>query len=240
MSKATAYVGTELELFAHAKTWKAYFAAKLRPFIRGEVLEVGAGIGNTTPVLFSPGLAKWTCLEPDPQQAEILADSLGKAMPTERVEVITGTIEDVGPGRFFDSIVYIDVLEHIEHDAAELRAAARLLRKGGTLIVLAPACQGLYSEFDRAVGHFRRYDSRSLRQIAPPGLCEEGLIHLDSVGLLASLFNRSLLRQSMPTIRQILIWDRLLVPVSRVLDPLMMYKIGRTIVAIWRKSEKAP
>lgn len=236
MSEAPAYVGTELELFAHAKTWKAYFARKLRPFIQGEVLEVGAGIGNTTPVLFVSGRAKWTSLEPDPQQAAILVDSLKRARPTERAEVIAGTIEDVAPGRFFDSIVYIDVLEHIEHDAAELRTAAAHLREEGTLIVLAPACQRLFSEFDRAIGHFRRYDSRSLRQIVPPGLREESMIYLDSAGLLASFFNRALLRQSMPTIRQILIWDRLLVPLSRVLDPLLMYKVGRTIVAIWRKS----
>jgi len=61
------------------------------------------------------------------------------------------------------------------------------------------------------------------------------LVRLDSAGTLASLANRLALHQSMPTLRQIAVWDRVLVPVSRVLDPLLAYSIGKVVLAVWRK-----
>jgi hypothetical protein len=79
----------------------------------------------------------------------------------------------------------LDVLGHIEDDDAELRLAARYLRKGGHLIVLAPAHQFLYSPFDGAIGHFRRHCRRSLRAAAPPELSFVLLRYLDSAGLMA-------------------------------------------------------
>jgi hypothetical protein len=59
--------------------------------------------------------------------------------------------------------------------------------------------------------------------------------YLDSVGLAASLANRTLLRQSIPTARQIMIWDRLMVPMSRILDPLLGYRAGKSILAVWSR-----
>ena len=61
------------------------------------------------------------------------------------------------------------------------------------------------------------------------------VIYLDSVGLLASLSNRAMLRQHMPTARQIAIWDRLMVPMSRLLDPLLFHRLGKSVLAVWRK-----
>jgi SAM-dependent methyltransferase len=235
MSETYTYIGGELGLFAHARTWKTYIARKLKPFIHGDVLEVGAGTGNTTRFLHDPEHLQWTCLEPDPELAQILADSLVENDLEDTVHVAVGTIADLPTDRAFDSILYIDVLEHIQDDAQELIMAVSRLRTSGKLIVLAPAHQRLFSEFDRSVGHFRRYDKRSLKGIAPPGLREEALIYLDSMGILASMANRLLLRQSTPTIRQIETWDRFLVPVSRLLDPLLMHKLGKTVTAVWRK-----
>ncbi len=112
----------------------------------------------------------------------------------------------------FDTIVYIDVLEHIEDDAGELKLAARRLRRGGRIVVLSPAHQFLYTPFDAAIGHFRRYNRSSLRKISPPGLELEKLFYLDAFGIAASAMNRLLLRQSMPTKAQIETWDKWIVP----------------------------
>ena len=61
------------------------------------------------------------------------------------------------------------------------------------------------------------------------------LLYLDSVGMLASGANRLLLSQAMPTERQILTWDRLMIPVSRVLDPLLGYTVGKSILGVWKR-----
>ncbi len=137
----------------------------------------------------------------------------------------------------FDCILYIDVLEHIEADRAELSGAARRLAPGGALIVLSPAHAWLYSEFDRQIGHCRRYTRASLRAAVPSKVEEEAVFYLDAAGLLASLGNKILLRQSLPTARQIAFWDAWLVRASQWLDPLLGHSLGKSVIGIWRKAE---
>ena len=140
---------------------------------------------------------------------------------------------DLPADHLFDTILYIDVLEHIEDDAAELARSASHLRTGGHIIVLAPAHQHLYSPFDKAIGHFRRYSKGSLLAAAPPSLAPVEAFYLDAAGMALSLANRMLLRASMPTGGQILFWDRVVVPVSRLIDPVLARSVGKTVVAIW-------
>ena len=103
------------------------------------------------------------------------------------------------------------------------------------MVVLAPAWQWLFSPFDAAIGHFRRYDRPGLVGLGPPGLSVTASFYLDSAGILASLANRFCLRSTLPTVGQIRIWDRLLIPVSRLLDPLAANSYGKSVVVVWRK-----
>jgi hypothetical protein len=131
--------------------------------------------------------------------------------------------------------LYIDVLEHIENDRAEIEAAARLVRQSGHIVILSPAHHWLFSEFDKSIGHLRRYNRTELRSMMPTGWIEEKLVYMDSVGILLSLGNVVGLRQSMPTRRQILIWDRVCVPASRLFDRLFHGTVGKSVLAVWRK-----
>jgi SAM-dependent methyltransferase len=228
------YVGGELDLFAAARRWKRYWASTIGPFVRGEVLEVGAGIGTNTLTLCDPSRHRWTCLEPDPALADTLRAAIAST-PLGSARVIVGTTRDLQAAPSFDSVVYIDVLEHIEDDREELRRASALLRPGGHLIVLAPAHQFLYSPFDKAIGHYRRYSRHDLIHTAPPTVVIRRAIYLDAVGLAASLANRLALRQPLPTAAQIEFWDRVIVPVSRAVDPVLGFTLGKTVVAIWAK-----
>jgi hypothetical protein len=126
------------------------------------------------------------------------------------------------------------VLEHIADDAAELVDARRHLAAGGHLIVLAPAHQFLFSPFDAAIGHYRRYDRAGLVGLEPPGCVLAACRMLDSVGFFASLANRMLLSSAMPSRGQIAVWDKYLVPLSRSVDIALGYRFGKTVVAIWR------
>jgi 2-polyprenyl-3-methyl-5-hydroxy-6-metoxy-1,4-benzoquinol methylase len=230
-----AYAGSELELFQHAKNWKAYYNRLLAPFLGAEVLEVGAGLGGTTALICSGAQTRWVSLEPDPRLAgNIRAMLLAGSLPP-CCEVVVGTTEALPPLPRFDSVLYIDVLEHIADDAAELRRAAALLRDGGHLIVLAPAHMRLFTPFDAAIGHHRRYDRAMLNAVMPPGFRTVSSRYLDSAGTLLSLANRLLLRAPMPTRRQLAIWDNLVIPVSRVLDPLLGYRVGKSLLDVRRK-----
>jgi SAM-dependent methyltransferase len=232
---ADKYIGGELDLFANALNWKRYWVSEIRSYVVGDVLEVGAGIGANTGFLKSDRTSSWTCLEPDPE----LADRMRKTFATEpglsSCQIRTASTAELERNSKFDAILYIDVLEHIADDRGEMERAASLLRENGRIIVLAPAHPFLYSAFDKAIGHFRRYDKPSLAGCSPTDCELVRLSYLDSVGLLASLSNRLLLRQPMPTLTQIVFWDRLLVPPSRYLDRLVFHRIGKSIVAVWQK-----
>lgn len=226
------YAGSELDLFAAVLNWKSYWSRQIRPFLTGDILEAGAGIGANTRFLDPGDSGRYVCLEPDPQLIAQLRRELPETRRTR--EVVCGTLQSL-PHQRFDTIVYIDVLEHIENDREELNLAASFLAPGGRIIVLSPAHQRLYTPFDAAIGHFRRYDRAMIRSISPAGLRLERLRYLDSAGLFASGANLLLLRQSMPTRAQLRFWDGWIVPCSRVLDKLFFYAIGKSIVAVWQK-----
>ena len=141
------YVGEELRLFAAARNWKNYFCKHLQAHLVNNVLEVGAGIGGTTAILCNRSFDRWLCLEPDARMTATLADRMQNRELPACCEVFHGTTKDLTETTF-DTILYMDVLEHIEDDRQELEQAARLLSPGGRIVVLSPAYNWLYSPFD--------------------------------------------------------------------------------------------
>ncbi|MCC6910847.1 MAG: class I SAM-dependent methyltransferase [Flavobacteriales bacterium] len=227
------YVGKELELFAQATNWKRYWASKLRPYVRGRVLDVGCGMGTNAQYLEHAGVSAYTFLEPD---ADLL-EQIPKHIPMQllpRSERIQGTTIDLS-GRQFDTILYLDVIEHIADSSVELARAFALLAPGGHLLILAPAHTFLWSPLDDAVGHYRRYTKAVLRSELPAGAQEVRLFHLDALGMALSLGNRFVTARSLPTEGQIRFWDRWVVRPSQVLDPLVGYRFGRSLVGIVRR-----
>jgi len=230
------YVGAELELFQRARNWKRYFASHLEPFVRGRVLDVGCGMGANAEYLLNERVTSYTFLEPDPGLLSMVAAHV-RSTVLVNAERILGTTEDL-PGRRFDTILYIDVIEHIEAPQAELLRAYDLLEPGGHLLILVPAFNVLFSPFDKAVGHHRRYDKSMVRAELPVGLELVRTVYLDSLGFFLSLGNKALLRKDLPSAKQIRTWDRMVVPCSRIADNLVMHTFGRSLVCIAHKPER--
>ena len=227
------YAGSELDLFSAVVHWKKYWASHVAPFISGDVVEIGAGLGANTSYLDQGQAKSWLCVEPDRGLLARLEGNLQRG-PRRAYRTLCGTLQSIPAGESFDTILYIDVLEHIEHDGAELVAAAKCLRAKGRIIVLSPAHQWLFTPFDKAVGHYRRYNRQMLRRITPSHLAIERMFYLDSVGLFASLANRLFLKQSLPTRGQLAVWDSCIVPASRFVDPILFKSAGKTIIGVWQ------
>ena len=233
------YIGSELEIFKEATNWKSYWASQLSPFLRGSVLEVGAGIGGSTRALLDNApqskIDSWTCLEPDPELFKELekASSLLEIKPNCQ----QGFLNDIPAGKVFDTILYLDVLEHIEDHEDELARAAKRLDSGGSLVVLVPAHDFLFSEFGRSIGHFRRYSKSTLLELTPDSISPVLVRYLDSVGVAASLLNKFVLQQPYPTRKQILFWDRVLVKFSRLFDRCIFYTLGKSVLVVWQKNK---
>jgi len=231
------YHGNELDNFSIVINWKRYWSSMITPYLGKHVLEVGAGIGSSTEVICSMASTEvWHALEPDLENITILNHKKKIGDLPSYCTFQHGTIESLNQDAKFESILYIDVLEHIEDDQREISKAARHLKTGGFLIILGPAFPFLFSEFDRAIGHFRRYTKSMFTGRKGDNLRLVEARYLDSVGLVASLANRILLHTHLPSKRQLKTWDQYFVPCSRILDKVIGYQLGRSILIIYQKN----
>jgi 2-polyprenyl-3-methyl-5-hydroxy-6-metoxy-1,4-benzoquinol methylase len=233
--KSFNYSGTELDVFSLAVNWKDYWASNVKKFLGNNVLEVGAGIGSNTKALSGNKECKWIALEPDSGFYCRMQDEQARGNLPGYISIQNGTIEKVSRKKLFDTILYIDVLEHIEDDILELSTAQSLLKVGGRIVIVAPAHNFLFTSFDKKIGHYRRYDKKMLSNVVPDNCSIEQLRYLDSVGLLASLANKLILNSDSPTEKQVLFWDRFLVKSSISLDRLIRFSFGKSIVCIIKK-----
>jgi 2-polyprenyl-3-methyl-5-hydroxy-6-metoxy-1,4-benzoquinol methylase len=237
MAEPYKYEGNELELFRHAKNWKSYFSKIIKPFIKGSVLEVGAGLGATTEILNDGSATSWMLLEPDDKMVTALQEKINQGLLPVNCFIKKGTTNEVSGT--FDTIIYIDVLEHIKDDHEELKKAAALLAPAGHLVVLSPAFQSLYNPFDKAIGHYRRYTKKQLYAITPAELELFKCDYYDSTGYFAAGMNKILLKKNNPSRQQVLFWDRWMIPVSRLTDKIFFHRFGKSIIAFWRKNKGA-
>ncbi|MEO8405400.1 MAG: class I SAM-dependent methyltransferase [Chitinophagaceae bacterium] len=238
MHDLSIYPGEELVLFEKAVNWKRYFSSFIKPFIKGNVLEAGAGLGANTRLLYNDSVSGWLLLEPDTSMATALEKKLSANELPSVCTLVNGTVSQLAKQPAFDTIIYIDVLEHIESDKEELDVAVQLLKPGGHLVILSPAFPGLFSPFDKAIGHYRRYTKASLKNVIPASLSRVQIRYLDTSGFFLSLANRLFLQKKYPTQKQVNIWDSYCVPVSKITDWLLIYSFGKTILGTWKKNER--
>ena len=234
------YEGDELTLFRDAINWKTYLYQFLARDLRGDrLLEVGSGLGGNVPH-YAHLAGEITLLEPD---GDLLAESKryvsGLAGQIQHIQGTTATLPEDIVRDGFDAILYSDVMEHIEDSVAEVRRAAGYLRPGGKLVVVVPAYPSLFSEFDAAIGHYRRYTRSMLRNEFAEGFPEgriQTMRHLEAVGVFLSVANKLFLKQSAPTPAQVKVWDRWMVPVSRwLLDPIVQGTFGKSVIGVIEK-----
>lgn len=231
------YSGDELDVFSNAKNWKQYWSKQLTPYMGHDILEVGAGIGTNTELLYDNNYGTWLALEPDEQLCESMKKKFNKLYGEDHgIDVKRGISADLSEKDLFDTAIYIDVLEHIEHDEAELNQVLKNIRPGGNVIILSPAHQWLYTDFDKKIGHYRRYSAKTLKACIPEGYTIKMMKYLDSVGMAASLSNKILINSDTPKKSQILLWDRFFVPASKWIDKILRYSFGKTIICVLEKN----
>lgn len=152
--------GTQtLESMSQAIWYNRWTLNKFKKYLSGEILEVGCGIGNFTKDLKKYGKV-W---------AIDISDDYTRQTIERAGNTVSVGIGDIEKGEYFfddkkfDSIVCLNVLEHIKDDQAALKNLYELLNEGGYLILLVPAFNFLYGELDKSIGHFRRYEKQHLK-----------------------------------------------------------------------------
>ena len=189
---------------------------------RRPVLDFGAGTGLHARALRTHGLDV-TCVEPHPALRERLSRD-GFPAAAAAAESAPAT---------FGTVYSLNVLEHIEDDAAALRDLHATLAPGGKLVLYVPAFAVLFSAMDRYVGHHRRYRRAPLEELVRSA--DFQVLHseyVDSVGFGASLVYRLLGRDGAVTARSVLLYDRLAFPVSRVIDRVTRRLFGKNLLLV--------
>jgi len=207
-----------------AERYNRWLFDRCEPYLGRRVLDAGAGIG-TFSELASPG-REVVALEPDPELAAVLKRRF--AGRTD-VTVAEGAAEDV-EGRF-DSVVCLNVLEHIPDDVGALKRFHEVLVPGGRLLLLVPAHPSLFGSIDRAVAHERRYDKGGLRsQLVRTGFAVETLRLVNPLGALGWLWSSRIRQTEQVPEGPLLLYDRL-VPVLRLLDR-VEWPLGLSVWAV--------
>lgn len=223
------YPSEATEKFDNAKFHIKYCMSFVKKFIQGEVLEVGAGCGSFTRNYFNSDL-NIILTETDQKNYEGLKKFFYKK---NNVTISHNKICDID--KKFDTILYLHVLEHIEEDRKELKSAYEKLKKGGRLIIMVPKHQKLYSNLDKAVGHFRRYELDFFEKNLI-NLERELLISLDSMGYILYFLNKIFFKnETFPSYLKIFIWDKIFTPFTVLLDFFTNYRFGKCIVAVYKK-----
>jgi len=223
------YPSEATEKFDNAKFHRKYCMSFVKKFIQGEVLEVGAGCGSFTRDYFNSDL-NITLTETDQKNYEDLKKFFYKK---NNVTISNNKIFDID--KKFDTILYLHVLEHIKEDRKELESAYEKLKKGGRLIIMVPKHQKLYSNFDKAIGHFRRYELEFFEKNLI-NLERKLLISLDSVGYILYFLNKIFFKnETFPSYLKIFIWDKIFTPFTILLDFFTNYRFGKCIVAVYKK-----
>jgi SAM-dependent methyltransferase len=228
------YDGRDLEAMSSAVRYHRWVVGELAPYLGSDVAEIGAGTGNVSGLLLESGIDRLTAVEPSAAMYRLLRERLAGE---PRATVLHGRLG--GPGAVFsarfDGVVYLNVLEHVDDDAGELRRAFHALRPGGHLCVFVPALAWLYGRLDAEVGHRRRYGRAGLEGVVrSAGFDIVRTRYMDAPGVLPWLLLIRLLRRPLNP-RGVAAYDRWVVPIARAVERRIAPPIGKNLLCIARR-----
>ena len=196
------------------RQYNAWMWEKVAPYVGDRVLEVGAGTGNMTRYLSAREQVVAT--DVDPKYVQMLGNTFANDPRVHACRFDLGV--DATPDGLdggFDTVLCLNVLEHVEDDAAALRRIYGVLADQGRVVLVVPAMPSLYGEIDRAIGHYRRYDRADLaHKLESAGFVVEHTSTFNLIGALGWYINSRLLkRRTVPGLQARI--NDLLVPLLR-------------------------
>lgn len=222
-----------LDIMSAAPRFNAWQYEVIAPHVGRRVLEVGAGIGNLSAHILAAGAEHVVLTDMDPWYRERLAERFGRR-PEVRIDALT--LPDPAAARRFaadriDTIIALNVVEHIADDTGALATMREILAPGGRIVILVPALEALYGEMDRELGHVRRYTRRTLRALfGRAGFRVDRLFWFNRAGVPGWWFNGRVRKVKRIPVDQLRTFDAL-VPVLRW-ERFLPLPFGQSLIAI--------
>ncbi len=220
------------ERFDDANFHINYCLKFIKKYLKGNILEVGAGCGSFTKnYLDEIENNKITLTELDKKNIDDLKERFKN---NKNIEVSDKSIEKIQ--NKFDTILYLHVLEHIKNDKTEIKNAIDKLNDGGIIIFMVPAHQKIYSNLDKAVGHYRRYSGEFFSKTLI-SLERINFKYLDAIGYFLYFLNKIFFKkETYPSKFKIFLWDKVFTPITIIVDFFLRYKFGKCIIAVYKKN----
>lgn len=224
-----------LEKMDEAKNYANWLLAQIRPYLKGEVLEVGCGLGTFTKRLVGYGLPVWAL-----DMNRNYLTKVRKEISKDKATIFWADIEqgvNLPKYKKFKTILCFNVLEHLKDDKGALKNIYKLLKIDGYLLLIIPAHRILFGEMDKALGHHRRYEKKDLEMLLRrSGFFVEKTRSLNLFGVIGWLVNSRILRRRLLPKNQLRIFDKLLVPLLKFENWLPL-PFGLSLLAVARKTK---
>lgn len=222
-----------LEIMSAAPRYARWQVEVLRPWLGRRILEIGSGIGNISSELRALDPELLVLTDTDPWYLNRLKSTYATD-PVVRFDAVTlpdpAAHERLGELEL-DTVVSLNVLEHIEDDLNSLRTMRELVRPGGKIVLLVPAMPALYGTLDVELQHFRRYTRESLRQVMEAaGLNDVQLKWYNRAGVPGWWFNARIRKATRVPIGQLRVFDAL-VPLLRY-EKYLPLPFGQSLIAV--------
>lgn len=225
-----------LENLKSANHYNRWIFSQILPYLGHDILEVGCGTGNFTELLAQPGL-QVTAVDLNASYVQATAARLaGKP----GVKVLLADATQLEGQRFFpqsfDTVVLLDVLEHIEQDAAMLHQLHSLIQPGGRLILKVPALTCLYSPLDEAIGHYRRYTKPTLlATLHQTAFVDPHVWYFNAIGTVGWWLNGKVFQRTIPPTNQVGLFNQC-VPLLQAIEARVNLPFGLSLFAIATKA----
>jgi SAM-dependent methyltransferase len=218
-----------LEEISEAKNYHAWLTSLALPHLGDHPIEVGSGLGDYAQTWLDAGVPRITVTEPDAVRAARLAERFAH---DDRVLARRIGLPTAETGEH-SALVAFNVLEHVPDHVAALRSAGGLVRPGGPVVILVPAFPSVMSDFDRRIGHVRRYRRRSLVEAyEQAGLTVDDVHHVNAIGLPAWWLMMKVLHGTPSNSPLLRFYDRTVVPVMRSAERVRRAPFGQSLIAI--------
>jgi SAM-dependent methyltransferase len=225
------YPHKKLEEMRAGKNYTDWILSFFRPWLKGVVCEVGAGNGNNVDCLLQVEPERLILLEPDVPLYRVLKEKFEK---TDRIRIANTKLGEYGEDdeEWCDAFFYMNVLEHVEDDEEELRMMYSRLRPGGAVLIFVPALPFLYSNYDKLVGHWRRYTKSELQdKIQSAGFELIDVRYVDFVGVFAWLLFCKILKSNLNS-SEVGFYDRVAIPLISRLEKRVKPVVGKNLLAV--------
>ena len=232
---AVTYAGNDLEVLADMPNYYSWIMESFGPHVRGQVVEYGAGVGTISARL-TPLAGTLTIVEPSPNLAARLRDRFAASPNVRIVPASLETHVAQLPRDSVDTLVLVNVLEHIADDRAALRQLVEALRPGGHLLLFVPALQFLTSRLDRDLGHHRRYHKPDLvGKVTAAGAAVQTCRYVDLLGVFSWLIVNTMMGATAFNPALVAVNDRYAVAFTRRIEKMLGAPFGKNLVLVARK-----